>query len=512
VGVIALIGGRVYLGGYSAWQEALLIRGDRIAATGTNEEVLSLAGGGAEVVNLGGRTVLPGFIDTHVHFTSTGHRLLQTDLSGARSVHEVVALLLSNLPSSEAVPAQGYGLNYHHFKERRYPSLEEMDEAFPARPAFAFDQSGHAVITNTAGMNWLGRAGVALKEESARTGTLTRQDAYRAREVLIEADPAREGLEEAWQAAAQAALRVGITTVHALEGPLGDLERCTRSRLESIIQLSRAAPLRVVLYYQTLDIRAVLEAGLPRIGGCILVDGAFSPWTAALYEPYHDNTSTSGTLYIPHQDLLDFVYEAHRAGLQVSLHACGDRAIGECLEAYASALERIPRSGHRHRIEHFEIPTHAQITEASRLGICLGMQPAFDRYWDMDCYRRKLGDERARRKNAFRSILGAGITVGGGSDSEVTPMNPLLGVYSAVMSSNLQERIGVREALEMFGNNAARLSFDECRIGSIDVGKAADLVILSGDPLTVVPESLISTRVEATMVGGEFRYRAPGWE
>jgi predicted amidohydrolase YtcJ len=461
-------------------------------------------------MDLGGRVVLPGFIDSHVHLTSTGNRLLETGLTGAESIDDVLRLLISGQPPGDG-PVQGHGLNYHLLSEKRFPTLGEMSQAFPDRPAFAFDQSGHAVVTNSLGLAMLKKAGVSVDEESAATGLLVRSAAYSARETLLESRFTKEGLREAWTVAWRRALEMGITAIHALEGPLSDLERCDGHRLEVLKDLAGSAPIDITLYYQTLDVEAVLEAGLGQIGGCILVDGAFSPWTAALYEPYSDKPENSGQLYIPHDDLLHFVGRAHRAGLQVALHACGDRAIGECLEAYASALERFPREDHRHRVEHFEIPTREQIQEASRLGVHLGMQPSFDYYWDMDYYTEKLGAKRALRKNAFSSILEAGIVVGGGSDSEVTPMNPLLGVYSAVMSSNKRERIGVREALGLFGAGAARLAFHECLMGSIQVGKRADMVVLSGDPLEIEPASLLDIEVEATMVGGELLYQRENW-
>jgi predicted amidohydrolase YtcJ len=254
--------------------------------------------------------------------------------------------------------------------------------------------------------------------------------------------------------------------------------------------------------------------GLPRIGGCLLVDGAYAEHTAALLEPYTDDSSTKGVLYFSDEELNDFVGRGHRAGLQISMHAIGDAAIEQLLNAYEQALAADPRSDHRHRIEHFSLPTPEHIERAAHLGVALGMQPIFASMPEGDEVGSRLpgleflGPERYARRHPYRAIVDAGILVAGGSDSEQRPESPMAGIHAVVNHPDEERRLTVMEALSLFTTNAARIAFEEDEKGSIEPGKLADLVILGGNPLTADPRTLGDIPVRMTIVGGEIAYRS----
>jgi predicted amidohydrolase YtcJ len=295
---------------------------------------------------------------------------------------------------------------------------------------------------------------------------------------------------------------VGITTLHALEGgSAGDNETA-----EDFLGRIPSLPLRFVFFYQTTDVERALELGLPRIGGCILLDGDVGPRTAALSEPYVDDPDCYGTLYYSQEEIDAFVQEAHRAGLQVAMHAVGDAAVEQALNAYQAALAAHPRDDHRHRIEHCEVIREEQIERARRLGVALAIQPPFNHYWDHTTYYASIGEERASRVDPVATLMRPGLLVAGGSDSTVTPLGPLIGVHAAVNHSLPAERVSVRQALALYTINAARIAFQEGDRGSLEVGKLGDLVVLGRDPFEVEPDQIKDIPVEMTVIGGDVVY------
>ena len=260
-----------------------------------------------------------------------------------------------------------------------------------------------------------------------------------------------------------------------------------------------------------MEIRESLDLGLPRIGGCIAADGAFEAHTAALLEPYADEPDHYGALTYSQEEMNDFAGKAHRAGLQIAVHCEGDRAVEQVLFAYERALREFPRRDHRHRIEHFEIPTENQIERVARAGIVAGMQPAFLPAFfyrgGTERYEFFLGRSRLKWIHPYRTILDQGILVAGGSDSPVTEINPLAGIQAAATHPHSEQRATVLEAIRMFTTSAAAFGFEEDQKGSIEPGKAADLVVLSEDPFTVARERIGNIPIEMTFVDGEIAYK-----
>lgn len=294
--------------------------------------------------------------------------------------------------------------------------------------------------------------------------------------------------------------------MHCLEGQFVPGDRDVRV----LCALTDELPVHVLVMYQTLEVQRVLDLGLPRIGGCLTVDGASFEHTALFYEPYSDEPAIHGMLNMPEQTVREFVSEAHGAGLQIGLHAIGDRAVDMVVSAYVDAMEHWPRDDCRHRIEHFHAPTEWAVEQARRLRLALPMQPVFSYLWDRppeDHYLRLFGRERTDRCEPFSRLCSLGVTVAGGSDSPVTPIDPLLGIHAAVNNPNAARRTGIEDALRMFTTNAAWVGFEEDDKGTIESGKLADLTVIDRDPFAE-PQHIKDFVVHAAVVGGRLAYSA----
>lgn len=483
--------------------EAVAVRQGRIVAVGGWEDVAPYAGGMPRL-DLAGQTVLPGFIDSHVHFTWTGLKEAALNFWPAERVGEVQDLL--RRAAAETPHGQllfGMGLNQYRFPGRQLPTAADLDAAAPDHPVFLVGVTGHYSLANTRCLRELdlppetpGLDACGLLRDRANTLAGRGTRARFARE---------KGLAELHRAAAQRAVSVGLTTVHALEGN----DQPADPTVQSLLALAPELPVRLIVWYQTRDVAAVQALGLPRIGGCLLLDGDFGPHTAALLEPYADQPETRGTLYYTQDEIDEFVAEAHQAGLQIAMHAVGDRAAAQALQAYERALARWPRADHRHRIEHFEVYDESLARRAHDLGVHLAIQPPFNLYFGGHTRLNPiLGEDRALRSDPVRSLVEAGIAVGGGSDSTVTPLKPLYGVHCAVNHSNPAERLDVERALRLYTVDNAALAFEEGDKGSIEAGKLGDLVVLGADPVMVRPDEIEEIPVRLTVVGGEVVYRA----
>jgi hypothetical protein len=237
-------------------------------------------------------------------------------------------------------------------------------------------------------------------------------------------------------------------------------------------------------------------------------DGSLGSWTAALKEAYSDRPGSKGILIHPGKKLCQLVLKAHKAGLQVGVHAVGDRAIEGVFEAYREALNKFPRRDHRHRIEHCSVLNPQLIKNMKSLGLIASVQPHFvvSDFWLIN----RLGARRARWTYPFRTLAKMGVVVASGSDSPIEDISPLLGVWAAVAKRRLDESLTAEEALKTYTSNAAYASFDENRKGTIEVGKMADFTVLSDDLFNIEPDSIRRVRVEMTIVGGKVVYSRKG--
>jgi predicted amidohydrolase YtcJ len=483
--------------------DAVVIREGRIVAVGNAETIASSAEDVADL-NLNGRTVLPGFIDSHAHLTWTGMKETALDFSPASTVADVQEILAQTASGTETGRLiLGMGLNHYLFPNRQLPTAEDLDAAAPSHPAYIVGVTGHYSVANSHCRDQLNLPTDAAGLDPS--GVLRGRANTLAGRELRGRFAREQGLERLYGAASKRAVSVGLTTVHALEGsdqPRGETE------VKTLLGVAPELPIRLVVWYQTTDVSAAQALGLNRVGGCILLDGDFGPHTAALTEPYVDQPGNRGTLYYTQDQVNEFVENAHRAGMQIAMHAVGDRAAEQALIAYERAVECWPRQDHRHRIEHFEVFNAELVKRARNLGIHLAIQPPFNVHLGGHTRLNPiLGEERALRSDPVRSLIEAGVAVGGGSDSTVTPLNPLYGVHCAVNHSNPSERLGTERALQLYTLDNAALAFEEGEKGSIEVGKLGDLAVLSADPLAVEPNRIQDIHIEYTILGGEIVYQ-----
>lgn len=484
--------------------QALLIEEERIQFVGNTEEVLRELGAGQHL-DLAGATVLPGFIDCHVHPIWTGMACQGADLVGAKSLDELLNRLAGwdkKFPGPTWLFGNGY--DESTLAEARPPSRAELDSVSTTRPILVRQRGGHSCVVNTAGLRILNlppeTPGIVRTPTGEPTGLLIANALTlalsRAGEEL---DP--ESLEQAICATCDLALHKGVTTLHALQ-------KTDPRHYQTVTLLSaKPWPIHLLVYPTTLDAEWAAAHGFTRVGGCILLDGALEAHTAALFEPYTDAPDNYGTLYLSDEVLRAFVHRAHELGLQVCLHAVAERAIEQALSAYAQASANTPRRDSRHRIEHFILPTDAQIARAAELGVCVCAQPAFELLWGGKgrWFDRLIG-ERWQRTTPLRKMLDAGVLVAAGSDSYVTPIDPLLGIHAAVNHPNPDQRLSVMEAIRLFTTNAAAIAFQEASTGQLVPGRVADLVVLADDPTAAPPEYIKDIPVIMTVVGGKIRF------
>lgn len=487
--------------------EALLVEGSVIAALGTTDEIeTACRDRGGEVHDLAGATVVPGFHDCHVHMMGTGINARGLDLYNCSAVQDVLDLVAE---AARTFPEDrwifGKKLDESRLREGRTPTAAELDAAASRHPVYLVDRGWHYTVVNTAGFHKLGLSpvvpGVIPGPEGELNGRLCREANARAKMRFFEAQD-RSRREEALTYTARLAVQKGVTTLHAMEG--GSL--FADSDVPYLLELRDRLPVRVHLYWATEDVQAIKEAGLPCMGGDILLDGSIGPRTAAFPEPYADDPGTCGQLYFSTARLVELISRAHREGLQIAFHAIGEAAIAQALEAFETALTRYPCSHHRHRLEHFGFPHPSHIEQAARLGLAVSTQPAFSylRGGPGSVYHTRLGPERDRRGYPLRAMVDAGLLVGGGSDADVSPLDPLLGIHAAVNPPYPENGLDVNEALALYTIDAARTAFQEQYTGSIAPGKWADLAVLDQDPGEVPSRSLQDISVLGTIKAGKW--------
>jgi len=486
--------------------EAVVIHNGRIVFLGTSKDVLGRAGD-SETVDLEGQFALPGFIDSHVHFWRSGLMDQMVDLRGVRRIADIQRMIGEQAKKVSANSlVMGRGWADTDLVEERYPTRWELDQAAPDHIVYLLHMNGHSCALNSRAIEFLrpDANGPGVERDPATgqpAGPLREKIAFEAQGKLLSLlDPRVRAA--CLEITARQAVEGGVTTVHCLEGGrlIGDPD------VKDFMTHQASLPVSTILYYQITDLDRILDLGLPRIGGCVLIDGSPAAHTGALYEPYTDRPDTIGPEYFTQHELNEWVFRCHRAGLQIVVHATCERAIGQMLAAYENALACFPRAGHRHRIDHFYFPRREQVWKAAQLGVLAGVQPYFAEAF-REMYLKRLGSERAQRVHPYRWFWDAGAVAGGGSDSFVTPIRPLWGIHAAVNHFVSEQRISVREAVLMFTRNNAYLGFEEDQTGSLSVGKRGDVVVLSDDLFNVALETIKNVQVVYTISRGSVTYR-----
>ncbi|MEO0074674.1 MAG: amidohydrolase [candidate division WOR-3 bacterium] len=436
--------------------------------------------------------IMPGFIDSHTHILGVGLQKIFPEVSDIQSLEELFDRVFAayNL-AQELKYLIVYNFDPDNIKEKRYPTKKELDKILKKYPILIYRIDGHSAVLNSSGLNEVltnygdsSQSGIEVDQYKEPTGVLRGEVFELASRIFIKKiDPALR--IESFFKASELAIQQGVTTMVTMVGSELDNLTC-----ELLVANSSRLPIEVIPFYQTRDIQRVQRLNLPRIGGCILIDGSFGSHTAALNEPYADKPNHYGILYYSDQELEEFYLNADTNNLQTAVHAIGDRAIKQVIKVVKHCLKD---NHNRHRIEHCELLTDALIDEISKLNLIICVQPAFEFYWGgpNKMYAERLG-QRWQNTNPYRKLIEKGIIIAGGSDAPITPINPLLGISTAANMPNPEHSITLQEALKMFTCNGAYAIQAENRIGSLSIGADADFIVLEKDPLATTDNKIIA--------------------
>jgi predicted amidohydrolase YtcJ len=435
-------------------------------------------------VDLPGATVLPGFVDAHVHLSGTGMALSGLDLAEAESREHVLARLREHRSRAQ-VPLLGQGMDETRWPVAELPSREELD-FICGEPVLLLRADGYVSVANSAmilASGIEGLDGIEREEDGSATGRLRGEANARAQLWLFEGLPDRRIQDAQLRAAALAASR-GVTCVHEMAIP----DKRGRRDVEVLVDQAQDLPLDLVTYIADRDIPYVMDLAYPRIGGDLFLDGSIGARTAALSSPYQD-AEGSGDLAYEDDLLAEFLHNAHLAGLQTGLHVIGDAAIEQSLRVWERVYgslgtrERRHFRARRHRLEHFEMASANQVERAAMLGLAISIQPAFDALWGGtgQMYERRLGPERAATMNPFRTLVDRGMEVGSGSDTPVTSLDPMLAIWALEHHHDPAQRMGREQAIRLCTVGAARLAHLEKK-GQLQPGAAADFAAYEVDP------------------------------
>jgi predicted amidohydrolase YtcJ len=520
--------GRVWTGDSTApWAAAVALAGDTVAAVGDSADIARLVGPGTRVLANGKAMVVPGFMDGHLHFLSGGYQLTSVDLRDASSPAEFVARLrdyAARLQPGEWIT--GGGWDHERWPGAPLPEHGWIDSVTPRNPVFINRLDGHMALANAVALRLAGVsratpdiAGGMIVRDRNREPTGIFKDAAQQLILGRETTPGPERDDsDLVRAMAWAASR-GVTAVATLSNGVG--ARSTWAEYASLKRLRRAGRLtvRVTLYPEIWDWRGVADTIRADPGDDWIqvngikgyVDGSLGSTTAWFYQPYDDAPATSGLLTTPEDSLRTWIGAADSAGLQVAVHAIGDRANGLILDIYDSLARVHPPRDRRFRIEHAQHLRSGDIERIARSGVVASMQP----YHAIDDGRwaeKRIGPARIRSMYAFRSLLDYGAHLAFGSDWTVAPMDPLLGIYAAVTRRTLdgkhpegwvpEQKITVEEALRAYTTGNAYAIFAEARRGKLVPGYLADVVLLDQDLTAIPPGAIERARVRATIVGG----------
>ncbi len=494
--------------------EAVRIVNRRVESAGTLEEVTGTASEKAEIVELDGESLLPGFVDAHVHFLDLGlDDLYWLDLSAAASKEELFQRLEEG---AKRTGREGWvlGTGWDESKwedDGSFPDRYELDRVFPDRPVALGRVDMHTFSVNSPALELIDLKGVrgAKKRGGAYTGVLTEDASLEVRKAV---NYGRDELKRGLRRAVEAAGEKGVTSIHQMAVQPGRFE----GYLRTYQALLRNEELRVrsCLYFTEDYLDSAIHLGLESgfggdrltLGGLKLFsDGSIGSRSALLKEPYADCEDEYGMQIHPHGELLDLIKRADENGLQVAVHAIGDGAIEEVVSCFEEleAAGRNPRVSHR--IEHAVMATDEQARRMGDLGLVISAQPNFTGNWGLpgDMYEERLGSDRLPTLNRFEFFRRSGLKLAFGSDG--MPFGPLYGVHWAVNAPFESARMEPYEAVKAYTLGGAKAAGTEDEVGSIEPGKYADFVLLDRDPMEE-PEKIKDMDVKATVLGGETVY------
>lgn len=491
--------------------QEVAIKDGRILAVGEEDDLKALVSNSTEVIDLGGKTILPGFIDAHLHLRALAESLVILNIgpaSGVTSISHIQERIqhhVLKLPPGTWIRAGGY--NEIYLSEKRDPNRWDLDAAAPHHPVKLTHRSGHAHVLNSLGLTHIG---ISKETPDSETGIIDRDLEtgeptgllYGMGDFLSQVVPPLDEaqLDRGVKLADQELLSSGITTIQDASS------RNDITRWRSFENWKRDGSLRCRVLmmlgfkgfeeYQAGRFTSQMDESHLRLGGVkIVLD------------------ETTGRLNPRQEDLNEIVLSVHQAGQQAAIHAIEETAIEAACSALEYAIRTFPRPDHRHRIEHCSVCPSDLAGRIGSSGIVVVTNPAF-LYVSGERYLKTVPPRQLKHLYPLATLIQNGVQVAAGSDAPVAPVNPLVGIYAAVSRKAesgedvlANEKITCYEALRMYTMLAAKSSFDENLKGIIAPGKLADITVLSADPTSVPIEAIKEIRVEMTIVGGDVVYR-----
>jgi predicted amidohydrolase YtcJ len=524
---LVLTGGQVWSAVEGATPaSAIAIRAGRVLHVGTDEEVRRFLGPGTRQIDLAGRLVVPGFIDNHTHFLDGGFQLGSVDLRAAHSREEFIRRLATyahTQPPNRWI--MGGDWDHEAWPGGRLPRREWIDSVTRSNPVSVNRLDGHMVLANTKALEL---AGITRETKDPPGGTIVHdpmtgeptgvlKDAAMALLDRVIPAPTPAQLDEYFERAQSHALAAGVTMINDM-GAWSSLETYRRARdagklkmrVYSLVPLESWARLRTLIDHDGSGNARLRWSGLKGF-----VDGSLGSTTAWFQQPFADAPNNSGLIVTDTGRLRAWIRSADSAGLQVAVHAIGDRANDWLLDTFEWVAQQNGPRDRRFRVEHAQHLTTTAIPRFAALGVIPSMQP-FHAIDDGRWAEKRIGPRRIKTTYAFRSLLDAGARLTFGSDWTVAPIDPLLGIYAAVTRRTIdnrnpagwvpQQKINVEEALRSYTASNAYASFRDTDLGTLEPGKRGDLVVLSENILRIDPERIPQARIDFTIIEGDIVY------
>jgi predicted amidohydrolase YtcJ len=508
--------------------DAMAVRGGKVQFVGSTRAAMALRGASTRVIDLNGRTVIPGMVDAHGHVDNLGLALRTVDLTGTSSYDEVIARVAARAKTMQ--PGQwiiGRGWDQNDWGDTRFPTHEKLTAAVPNNPVYLTRVDGHAGLANASALK---AANITAQTRDPDGGHIERTANGSPAGVFIDnaqgllrrvvPQPTRDEVKSEVQAAIAEAQKWGLTGVHDAGA--------SSQVLDIYEELGKAGQLNFRMYAMISDDSTTLAkwfARGPLVGGYdntlwirsikLYIDGALGSRGAALLDPYADMANTNGLLVSKPEHIGEVAARALKTGFQVNTHAIGDRGNRIVLDEYEKALKTTPVADHRFRVEHAQIISPDDIPRFAELGVIPSMQASHqtsDMYWA----GTRLGSTRLLGAYAWRSLLNNGSIIPNGSDFPVEQVNPLISFHAAFSRQDArdwppngwypEQKMTRDEALRSITLWPAYAAFQESIMGSLSPGKLADFVVLDQDIMRVAPEQVLRTQVLATYVGGKAVY------
>lgn len=512
------------------WAEAVAVKGDRILEVHSSKKIKENITTETQVIDLEGDLVLPGFIDSHTHFLDGGFSLLHIHLEDVKNREEFSARIkkkANEIGKGEWILKGNW--NQELFDMPELPRKEWIDEVTLDNPVSVNRYDMHMALANSLALRL---AGITKETPSPEGGEIHRnpetgeptgilKDAAMSLVMRHVPEPSFSEKMKAAEAALKHATEAGVTSVHEI-GSYSNFEVYQELLREGklTIRLNVYIPITEIEFLRRIKLKASLKNNFLKIGGLKgFIDGSLGSSTALFFEPYEDDPAKSGLLYshmFPNGIMEERIMQADEAGLQVAVHAIGDKANNILLNIYERVMSQNRKRDRRWRVEHAQHLLPDDIERIARLGLIVSVQP-YHVIEDGQWMEKKIGRKRCQFSYPFQSLLKGGAVLTCSSDWTVAPLNPLVGIYAAVTRQTLDgknpggwipgQKISLEEAVRGFTLNGAYAEFAEKSKGSIEKGKLADLVVLSKNIFTIPPEEIQETEIKMTIFNGEVIYR-----